>query len=534
MGNGGDVDLSNYYTKVETDNALNSKANKVHAHSEYLTEHQDISHKADKENTYTKTQTDNKISEEITKAQLGGDNEVDLSAYATKTYVDDEISKIIIENGNLVLRDIEDGEIFEIEGNEPTSPTVEYGNIITSTSSLSVNENSTTTFTVSLDKAPTNDQVVNILVNNDYCILDKTNLIFTPSNYNIVQTIIVSGVHDSANYSDKLSLITASSINVPNKVISVNIKNIDSQPSTNIPVSSVSLDKEMHIMKIGETIQLNATVLPTNATNKNVIWSSSNSNATVENGLVTAKAKGECVITCEALDGNKTASCIIDVQEEEVINNYTTRGNLLSYDFRNINNSTEIRDISENNNNATLSQASTSSNNSLTLINKSVISMNEILMPSSQFSLEYYAYIGNGNGRLICIGDNSNTNGLFINLSNSYGTLQCNYNKTAQPSIYNAIYSKENAYKDNTYHVVFVKENSVMKLYVNGVLNNSVTINTSLDVISSKLYINCELRDGVESSGFSRDVKVKAVRAYDVALTSEEVENNYNYEVARG
>lgn len=84
MGTGGNVDLSNYYTKSETDEVINNKADKVHTHSEYLTElpththneylteHQDISHKANKEDTYTKTQTDSKISEEIAKAQLGG------------------------------------------------------------------------------------------------------------------------------------------------------------------------------------------------------------------------------------------------------------------------------------------------------------------------------------------------------------------------------------------------------------------------------------------------------------------------------
>ena len=94
-----DIDLSSYYTKSETDNFINNKADKGHTHSQYLTEHQDISHKADKENTYTKSQTDNKISEEIAKAQLGGDNEVDLSAYATKNYVDDEISKIELKEG---------------------------------------------------------------------------------------------------------------------------------------------------------------------------------------------------------------------------------------------------------------------------------------------------------------------------------------------------------------------------------------------------------------------------------------------------
>lgn len=111
MGAGGSVDLSNYYTKSETDEVVNNKADKVHTHSEYLTElpthehseylteHQDISHKADKLDTYTKTQTDSKISEEIAKAQIGGGNEVDLSAYATKNYVDDEISKIELKEG---------------------------------------------------------------------------------------------------------------------------------------------------------------------------------------------------------------------------------------------------------------------------------------------------------------------------------------------------------------------------------------------------------------------------------------------------
>ena len=90
-----EIDLTGYATKDE----LLTKADKIHSHSEYLTEHQDISHKADKSDIYTKIQTDNKISEEIAKAQLGGSGEVDLSAYATKNYVDDEISKIELKEG---------------------------------------------------------------------------------------------------------------------------------------------------------------------------------------------------------------------------------------------------------------------------------------------------------------------------------------------------------------------------------------------------------------------------------------------------
>jgi hypothetical protein len=70
---GGDVDLSNFITLTQLSQQLG--------------------------NYYTKTQTDNKISEEIAKAQIGGSGEVDLSAYATKNYVDDEISKIELKEG---------------------------------------------------------------------------------------------------------------------------------------------------------------------------------------------------------------------------------------------------------------------------------------------------------------------------------------------------------------------------------------------------------------------------------------------------
>ena len=61
-----EIDLTGYATKDE----LLTKADKIHSHSEYLTEHQDISHKADKSDIYTKIQTDNKISEEIAKIEL--------------------------------------------------------------------------------------------------------------------------------------------------------------------------------------------------------------------------------------------------------------------------------------------------------------------------------------------------------------------------------------------------------------------------------------------------------------------------------
>ena len=102
-----------------------------------------------------------------------------------------------------------------------------YGQIVLSTSTISLNEGSTGSFTVKLDSAPTSNQVVNLSVNNSNCSLNKSSLTFTPSNYSKTQSVTITGAHDTSSYSDKTSTITASSDNVSSKTISVTIKNID-------------------------------------------------------------------------------------------------------------------------------------------------------------------------------------------------------------------------------------------------------------------------------------------------------------------
>ena len=85
-------------------------------------------------------------------------------------------------------------------------------------------------------------------------------------------------------------------------------------PPSNISVTGVTLDKTSHSFKVGETVQLTPTILPSNATNKNVNWAASNENCTVTGGLVTAVKEGECVITCQTVDGSYKATCSITVQ----------------------------------------------------------------------------------------------------------------------------------------------------------------------------------------------------------------------------
>ena len=89
-----------------------------------------------------------------------------------------------------------------------------------------------------------------------------------------------------------------------------------------IPVESVSLDVQQLELGIGETYDLKATVLPENATDKTVTWSSSAPEiASVdENGTIEALAKGDAVITVTTTDGGKTAECAVTVAQ--AINGY--------------------------------------------------------------------------------------------------------------------------------------------------------------------------------------------------------------------
>ena len=67
--------------------------------------------------------------------------------------------------------------------------------------------------------------------------------------------------------------------------------------------------------KVGEILQLTAQVLPENATDKKVIWNSSNTEAAQvdESGMVTAVANGTTIITAATEDQRLTAECEIRV-----------------------------------------------------------------------------------------------------------------------------------------------------------------------------------------------------------------------------
>ena len=87
------------------------------------------------------------------------------------------------------------------------------------------------------------------------------------------------------------------------------------------PVTNIYLDKTEMTLGIGSTYTLVATIYPENATNKTVIWTTSDDEVAEvnENGLVTAIAVGETDITVTTADGGYTATCHVTVEEKAAL-----------------------------------------------------------------------------------------------------------------------------------------------------------------------------------------------------------------------
>ena len=85
--------------------------------------------------------------------------------------------------------------------------------------------------------------------------------------------------------------------------------------TTTIAVTSVAVSPTTASVAIGGTSQLTATISPSNATNKAVTWSSSNTAVATVNttGLVTGITVGSATITVTTQNGNKVATATINV-----------------------------------------------------------------------------------------------------------------------------------------------------------------------------------------------------------------------------
>ena len=92
------------------------------------------------------------------------------------------------------------------------------------------------------------------------------------------------------------------------------------------PVTGITISQEScQMYNIGESVQLEATVLPEDATNKEINWKSSNEAiCMVSQGKVIATGFGTAVAIASTVDGGFMASCLVTVEDTSAIHELTT------------------------------------------------------------------------------------------------------------------------------------------------------------------------------------------------------------------
>ncbi|MHC1682669.1 MAG: Ig-like domain-containing protein [Clostridiaceae bacterium] len=119
-------------------------------------------------------------------------------------------------------------------------------------------------------------------------------------------------------YTTNIFAVETTTAPINNKSVSDNSKNLKLEAAV-VNVTSVSLNKTTDTLTVGGFRSLTAVVLPANATNKAVKWTSSDKSvASVDStGKVTAISAGRATITVTTANGNKTASCVVTVNKKK-------------------------------------------------------------------------------------------------------------------------------------------------------------------------------------------------------------------------
>ncbi len=88
-----------------------------------------------------------------------------------------------------------------------------------------------------------------------------------------------------------------------------------------VGVKSITLNKTKTSIKAGSSEKIEATISPSDATNKSITWTSSDENiAIVNDGLVIGKKEGTVTITAVTNDGDKVASVDVTISEVAIEN----------------------------------------------------------------------------------------------------------------------------------------------------------------------------------------------------------------------
>ena len=98
----------------------------------------------------------------------------------------------------------------------------------------------------------------------------------------------------------------------------IDIPDKDGQENTDVLVAEIKLDKPSLELEPGQSVQLTAIVSPDNATDKTVVWSSSDASVVSvdQTGVITGIGAGKATVKAKA--GSAEATCSVEVTESDI------------------------------------------------------------------------------------------------------------------------------------------------------------------------------------------------------------------------
>ena len=246
--------------------------------------------------------TESYVINAINNAELGGGegSSVDLSIYQTiadenLTTTNKTIVTAINELNSIIASLLDRVETLENQGGSG-GITVPVTGISLSTSTLNLIEGNSSTLTATISPSNATNQSV-IWSTNNSSVATVSNGVVTAVS---TGSATITAATVDGNYT------ATCSITVSDRTISV----------TGVSLSTHSVE----MSSIGETYTINYTISPTNATNKNITWSSSAPTvATIEDHLITAKGDGTAIISITTADGGYSDYCTVTVNTSTVV-----------------------------------------------------------------------------------------------------------------------------------------------------------------------------------------------------------------------
>jgi len=125
------------------------------------------------------------------------------------------------------------------------------------------------------------------------------------------------GLGDDREYTFRVRAVNAAGVG---EEVEITVTTLEREV---VYVTGISLEDKLVNLKVGESLRLNFTIFPLNASNQSVTWSSHDTSvATVSsNGTVTALAPGSALITATTADGSHIASTLVTVEVISTGNN---------------------------------------------------------------------------------------------------------------------------------------------------------------------------------------------------------------------